>query len=413
MHAEPTEASADNAARPPFAVAQTADTPLRRWRGGRLLCWALFALLLTGSGWATWASYQLMQQRRADAFAAQTSLLKLRFEDRLDLYRNLSRTLLAYFQASHSVAQRDWRNYVLAQQLDRHYPFLHRVWFAFDMDNAVAGDYLAQRPTGAAAGTPAWPWHLQDRQPAPRPTEADDRRLPLLYVYPTDATLPGYDLYADGGAIIERAYAMRDTVLSADFNVLPDDDDRSFTFVTPLFRQAELAASATPALEGVIGVCFSADRLFQRLLDDAPPDLSLEVYRGHQLAAQQRLFDADGVALADYEQPPHHLREVRVEYDSEPLTLVFHAPRLWSVAGIDDFAPWYVAGSGLLISLLGFAIASALENTRARATSLAEKMTLDLRDANAVLARMATTDSLTGLLNRRAFVDRLEAALRS
>lgn len=397
MGAAPAEPSASDA-----MTAMRSAPPRARARTGRLLCWLLLTLLLTATGWAMQYSARGVEQRREYVFQAEAAMLKLRLEEQLQPYRSLSRILVGFFLASQTVEPAEWQVFLRAQQLERTLPHFERAWFAFETGDPLAPHYLAQRDDPSQP-LPVWRRDRADATHGPAP-----RSLPLLYLEPSLAGAAGADLYAANAEAIERAYGLRETVLEPRFELLPGAP-AGFAFVSPFFRPDELAESSRPALEGLLGVSLDFDGLLRRLLADAPTGLGIEVHRGDAVGADSLLLAsgplANGAAGA--------LRVVeQVEYAAQPLTLVFHAPPGWQAAEFEHRGPLYVGLAGLVISLLGFAIAWSLEGTRDRAIAMAERMTIELREINRVLAEMATTDSLTGLRNRRAFFDHLSAELR-
>jgi diguanylate cyclase (GGDEF)-like protein len=400
MDAAPTDrdASVMNEADPTVPDRPSSLPP----RTGRLLCWLLLAVLLAATGWATRFSLDSVAQRRAYVFETEATMLKLRLEEQLQPYQALSRILVGFFLASETVEQQEWQVFLRAQQLDRTLPHFERAWFAFDTSDTLAPHYLSQREQPQQRISE---WIRSPAGPATAP--GLNPRLPLLYLEPVLGEAAGMNVYPRNAAAIDRAYRFRDTVLAPDFALLPDLPG-GFAYVSPFFRPHELAGSAQPALEGLLGVSLDMDGLLRRLLVGAPSGIGVEIHRGHRVDHGSLLLAAGPAPSVG--SPGLQLSE-QVEYATQPLTLRFHAPPDWKVSDIEHRGPLYVALSGLLISLLGFAIARSLENTRERAMAMAEQMTIELREINRALAEMATTDSLTGLSNRRAFFARLQAEL--
>jgi diguanylate cyclase (GGDEF)-like protein len=382
----------------PDAIQRASETPpAGSLRTGRLLCWLLLLVLLLASGWGVQLSHANIEQRRADVFAAETTVLQLRMKERLLPYRSLSRNLIGFFLASEAVEQREWSVYLLALQLDRHQLFLHHVWFAYAGDDAMAAHYRRQ--------------HSEPDQPPTPPPDSDGsgRWLPLLYVHPVTAGAEGVDIYPGNRAAIERADDRRETTLSTSIRLLPESP-ATLAFITPFFRQHELAGSPQPAMEGVLGVNLSIESLLETLLTDAPQGLVFEMYRGHEADTAALLF-SNAASGEPADQRAQFSRIEKIQIDGQPLTLRFLAPADWEVPGIDRLLPYLRGLGGLLISLLAFGIAWTLESTRERAEAIAGRMTVELRLANRALAEMASTDALTGLLNRRAFFTQLHDEL--
>lgn len=385
-------------------------TRVRARRSSHLLSWAVLAALLAVSAWATHASHQLLQERRAHAFEREAAALQTRLQDQIALYQTLTRTLLGFFQASDFVDRQEWRTYLAAYRLQEAYPHLRHVFFAFDATTPRAGDYFAQMPAQLGLEPESMVWALQGEERHPLSAEQRAAAMPLIYSTPYDAWLIGFDVRSQHAEALERVANSRDATLVGGFRLLARDPER-LLFLVPFLRRDRSGTESEGPPEGMIGLVLSSHGLLRQLLAEAPPGLGWEVYLGDRIDAALPLFDSDGIALARHPQPPHFQSRATLRLAGQDFLLVLHAPRFWPVAGLNDWAPLYVAGLGLAIGLLAFAVVRMLESTRERALAMAERMTQELRTVNLMLAQMATTDPLTGLLNRRAFGERLQAEL--
>jgi PAS domain S-box-containing protein len=147
------------------------------------------------------------------------------------------------------------------------------------------------------------------------------------------------------------------------------------------------------ALRGWVYVSIRIDRLVASAMTTLADLMEFEVYEGAAATPEALLYDSDGtLGMTDATWPG---RQSGVFAASDRLEL--HGQvwnfRLRSRPGFDRLAsselPSVILFGGLFATLLGTGLTWTLVNSRARGLALAERMTTDLRQAEAQAARLA------------------------
>jgi PAS domain S-box-containing protein len=146
------------------------------------------------------------------------------------------------------------------------------------------------------------------------------------------------------------------------------------------------------ALRGWVYASIRGDLLMAGVADAAQGLIDMEVFDGDGASADARIYDSDGVgAMMDPNWPgPGDLLsgESVVPLYGHTWTLRMRTLPAFASAATQQL-PWFLLGSGLVGTLLGAGLCWALVNSRARALSLAERMTADLRQAETQAGRLA------------------------
>ncbi|RMF13881.1 MAG: sensor domain-containing diguanylate cyclase [Candidatus Dadabacteria bacterium] len=167
----------------------------------------------------------------------------------------------------------------------------------------------------------------------------------------------------------------------------------------------QLAPAGAGAVAGLLDLATIAqtagdDRLF-------PDDMMVRVLDKPDEGTAVPVFQHVGTG-----EPLRRYRYVRAlsAGPSRQLTIEAWPKRsyLWSAV---PATPWVIAGAGLLISFLGFFYVGSLIRYTANVEAEVQERTRQLDQANRQLAILARLDPLTGLRNRRAFLEDAESVL--
>jgi PAS domain S-box-containing protein len=167
-------------------------------------------------------------------------------------------------------------------------------------------------------------------------------------------------------------------------------------FLLPVYAGADdpgAPEARTAALRGWVYVSIRVDRLIAGALASLADLVECEVYEGATATADTLLYDSHGTAdMTDATWPVRNPQGFNASDQLE-----FYGQswmfRLNTRPGFDTLSssqlPWVILGSGLMATLLGTGLTWTLVNSRARGIALAERMTTDLRQAEAQAARLA------------------------
>ncbi|MGF1470618.1 MAG: CHASE domain-containing protein [Rubrobacteraceae bacterium] len=237
---------------------------------------------------------------------------------------------------------------------------------------------------------------LPDLSPHVEPGEERSAYFPVFYVGPLDranSRIVSNDLYTDPaqrGAMdracdtgLPQATRMTYVLTGSDGSTPADLALRpGFAVFLPVYRDGrggETAAERWQKLEGFVVGTFRMDGLLEEVFGEAyDPGIDLEVYDGSNVAESRLLYDEDGVQRATAPDRSSMFSEKsKIEVAGREWTLYFS-----TLDGFERNAssnlPFFVLGSGVLVSLLLFGATWLLVRSRTRA----ERAGGRLEDAN-------------------------------
>jgi PAS domain S-box-containing protein len=182
-----------------------------------------------------------------------------------------------------------------------------------------------------------------------------------------------------------------------------------FLLLLPLYRGGEpidSPARREAALRGWVYASLRIDQLLEGVVQASEQQVDLEVFEGDEPRLGTMMFDADG-HLPSSTEPEKDRKLIDSDYRGrafrQTAMLDIHGRR-WTlmVSSLPRFEekssrllPMVVLWAGSLASFLGALLVRALVTARTRALSLADKMTANLRQAEAEARRLALVASNT------------------
>ncbi|MBS1767502.1 MAG: sensor domain-containing diguanylate cyclase [Acidobacteria bacterium] len=336
----------------------------------------------------TWAESR-RKTNEEHIFRGRAELLIRDIKERVENDADALRALRGFVQAEGTPSPAGWHAFLVSMDAKTRYPGIRSAQFDLRVDAAAASVFNER---AGKDGRPAL-WDSLGGRGAP-PRKADSY-FPILLTEPREPEILSYDSSSRedvrAGAQVPAAESGQ-LALGPAFHPQQDASTLVVSMVAPIY-----AATADPptlearkeGLRGFVTLLLNPEHLFAGL--------------GDEMLLDYKIFD--GTASGPVIQARGHgggplVHQETLQVLGRTWTVAVSSTPWWSNLGRRE--SWQLLGSGLAVSLGLLAAIAALALARERALSLADRMTSELREANRALLALATTDPLTGLLNRRA-----------
>jgi PAS domain S-box-containing protein len=324
-------------------------------------------LLLSAGAWRyAQRTVQASEQERFDRVVA---LSREAIDRRLESYVQILMGVRALFAGSRVVERAEFRSYVAALGLEGRYQGLLGIGWAPRVPGASRSNHETMMRRQGLAGYQIHPSGIRPEY------------YPAAFLEPSGAfeeTVFGTDVLTrpENRAAMERA---RDTglpAMSERLRLLRSDGEMGFVIFLPVYQAAPASVEARrQALLGFVSASFRPDLMMGTLLGPSPAEaVDLELYDARGVQADRLLYDRDDVPGTG--TPRELSRTIPLEFGGRAWTLLFGTrPAFHSLP--DRLAPYWVLGSGLLISVLAFVITLL----QTRALTVARRMGAELQTA--------------------------------
>ncbi len=326
-------------------------------------------LLLTFGAWRY--AERTVRVNEQERFDRRVALSRETIDRRLDAYVQILMGVRALF-ASVAVERSEFKSYVAGLGLDGRNPGIRGIAWTPRVPAASRAQHEA---TIRRQGLPGYEIH---------PGGSRAEYYPLVFLEPAEVfaeRVLGLDgsMRPENPAAMERA---RDTglpALSERLALLRDGDGIGFVIFLPVYRGGRTPATVEErrqALEGFVSASFRPDLMMGRLFGPSFADhVDVELYDGPAVTPEGLLYDRDRDA-SPAGMPREASRTVPLEFGGHSLTLRFTTlPGFHSLP--ERLVPYWVLGSGVLISVLAFVITLL----QTRALTAARRLGADLQVA--------------------------------
>ncbi len=201
--------------------------------------------------------------------------------------------------------------------------------------------------------------------------------------------------------------------LSARINlIIGDATAPGFLLFLPVFRSEPPPADVTArsaALHGWVYAALRLDHLFRGAGEAVNRQLGFELFQGNRADATVLIHAENGMEPADarVRAPASFEKDLPLTLYGQPMRLRVRTLPGFAATG-QTHTPEALLVGGILLAVLATFLTRALLTSRARALQLAERMTLDLRRAEAEARRLALvarhTSNAVGLADREGRV---------
>ena len=350
-------------------------------------------ILLSGCGFSLlgwWSVRREARRTEAVRFGNQCDRVVAAMSRRLEMTEEAMVGARALIYASENVEQREWSEYFRTVE-----PFVKPGLAAFAFVDRVTPDRAEEFwRAPAAAG-------LQPTDRAPQPGRDAQHIMTMIAPLEGNAALLGRDLAADDNRYEAARSAMRTgrAGLSRPVNLLLDrGQTRGMALFVPVYR-SHLNVPAAEAererdLLGWVTAGVRLQPLWEGLTDVVDGQIDLEVYGDPESEGRAVLYDSNNDLPAGFRAANHPPRIDDGTFVREfPLPLygrdwlIKMTARPEFVAAGTHRLPWVVLVSGLIVTGLSAGLFWSVTSARMKALALAERMTSDLRAAEAELRR--------------------------
>ncbi|MFO1384672.1 MAG: CHASE domain-containing protein [Chitinivorax sp.] len=248
----------------------------------------LIALLLTALAWLN-ARYRV-QQRGNDRFISAASDVQQAIADRIHAYELVLRSASGLFAASDDVGRADWRQFVLAQQLEQHYPGIQGLGYSVLFN---AADKAAHERQIRAEGFADY---------AVKPAGERARYSAVIYLEPfnwRNQRAFGFDMYSEPvrRQAMDLATDSGQTALSGKVQLVQEtktDVQPGFLMYVPVYARGQMLNSVDDKrqhLRGLVYAPFRSRDLFSNLIPPGALPLHFAIYDGDTAQPERLLFD--------------------------------------------------------------------------------------------------------------------------
>lgn len=301
-------------------------------------------------------------QAQSNSFMLETSEITLKIEQRFKAYRQVLRGARALFAASREVSREEWRNYVVTLRLHEDYTGIQGVGFAQSIPAARLAEHEQRVRAEGFADYRVTP-------PGPRAEYSS-----IVFLEPFDwrnQRAFGYDMFSEPVRhdAMARARSLGIPALSGKVRLVQEtstDVQPGVLLYLPVFRENLPLHTAAQRERAFLGWVFSPFRLGDLLagtLGDTSQHLRIRLFDGHDLTADNLLFDSHPDSHFPADSTLH--RKALLELDSRVWTLVFdHLPAADELSYAPLLEKLAVALIGGLVVLLTAALCASRQRTR-------------------------------------------------
>ncbi len=348
------------------------------------LSWLILLLGLLCTGLAGYQVKLDIEREGYRQFAVYCDEISAKITARLNAHKQIVLSSAALFNASQNLTRQEWHDFVQRLLSDEHFKGIQGLGFLV----WIQDEQLAAHQEGLRAeGFPDYAVTSEGKR---------DAYAPIVFLEPfTGSNLRalGYDMYSEPvrRAAMEQARDQNQVSLSGKVTLIQETNQNvqaGTLMYAPVYLRnypIDTREQRRAALFGWVFSPFRMEDFLEKLVSNFNNKMlipvHLRIYDGNQVQADKLLYDNAEPSFAKNEKPSFTL-EIKTSFDGTAWTLQFE-----QIANSVDYDKlWIMLSGGVLSSVLLFLLLCAYFNMR----------------------QLARTDPLTGLFNRRVFVEQLE-----
>ena len=329
---------------------------------------------------------------KADDFLAQSRLIQLRIEQRLEAYEQVLRGVRGLYMASQKVDRSEFHNYVSTLDLAKYYPGIQGVGFSSWVEPQMKAGLVESIQKEGFPQFHIYPPGVRNEYSA------------IIYLEPfsgRNLNAFGYDMYSESvrRTAMQQSRDQDRVVMSGKVRLVQEngqDEQAGFLMYLPVYREGSPHATLQERRANIVGWAYAVFRmndLMQGILGDQGDNFDLEIYDGNDTNPKNRMFDT--FAAHDSATTPLFSDIRQMETAHHIWTIKLASMPLYEKK-IDTSRVNIIRISGLAMSMLLALMVWQLASGRSRALKLAERMTSELQQNRKQLIeaqRLAKTGS--------------------
>lgn len=325
-----------------------------------------------------------IERHEYQQFAFYCDEISAKITARLNSHKQIVLSSAALFDASQDVTGQQWHDFVQRLRSDEHFNGIQGLGFLLWIPFEQLAAHQAQLRSKSLPNYAVYPEGQRDAY------------APIVFLEPLNnrnLRALGYDMYSEPvrRAAMEQARDQNKVTLSGKVTLIQETDQNvqaGTLMYVPVYRKHQPTDTIEQRRAAIFGWVFSPfrmddflGRLVVNFNNKASNPVRLRIYDGHLVQADALLYDS--VASPDANRIiPFFSRKIEATFDGAVWSLLFEQ----IVNDIDYSKVWIILSSGGLSSFL---------------------LCLLFRDYF-IMRQLARTDPLTGLFNRRVFLEQLE-----
>jgi PAS domain S-box-containing protein len=329
--------------------------------------WLVLIVTLLLTVWAWHNEVNDAARLSRERFTFRISEIETAIQDRMLGYEQVLRGGIGLFRASREVERDEWKSYVAALGIEQSYPGILRMGYAQRVLAEDLDEHIAAMRAEGVASYAVWPEGERAEY------------FPIVFIEPLDPRnhrALGFDMFAEA----TRNRAMREardrgtSVLSGKVGLVHEREEATqpgLLMYLPLYRKGAPIATVEErrrALQGFVYSAFRAGDLMRGILGPRIDDISLAIFDGENASPEALLFRTEHEAYS-----PAFRERKQIELQGSVWTVIF-ASRAAFEASHRSARANLILALGLVVSLALSAMLWTFAHSRARAMTLAEKM---------------------------------------
>jgi CHASE1-domain containing sensor protein len=328
---------------PGFSATQTSaggTSPLRSVFRAKWMAWIVLLASLAVSFFAWYLARGVALERANDRFVFRVQTIEAALGERLHACAFLLQSGAGLFAGSGEVTREEWRTYVTALHIDKHYPGVQGLGFSKRILPAEKKSHIRQV---RAEGFPDYDIYPEGERP---------EYTSILFLEPFDwrnQRAFGYDMFSEPMRK-EGMVRARDTgsaALSGKVTLLQEtekDVQAGFLMYLPVYRKGEVPITPEQRRETLTGYVYSTFRMndfMQGLLKEKREYVELQIFDGDEPLKEALLYPSGNMNVLSRSDHEHFATSQSIlEYAGRRWLLVFKSspyfeetdptPILWS-----------------------------------------------------------------------------------